>query len=357
MSDYNYLNARIKSLKKELFSRGKLDELLGLDNLEEIKRFFLESPYGPSVSEALARHPGTLGVERGLSRQVHRTFQNILEWSGACSGGGSFVQAGDEPRRLLELFLRRYDLHNVKTLLRGKNGKLPAESIVESLIPVGTFGMEELSELAKQPTLRDTFVLLSNWHEPLKRVLRKNIGSLKGEPVDLRGLESELDHYYYEGILGSLSEAKGEDAELVRRYIQMEVDITNILTLLRLKEIPRNELGSYLMKGGFLGKGFLFPIAGGLKPAELVQKFESTYLAETLRAWNPKGGLADLERRFALFLLEEIKRAERVDPLSIGVALSYFTQLSHELKRLRIILHGKFFALSEVKLREELQLV
>jgi len=345
MSDYNYLNARIKSLKKGLLPKGRLDELFSLSDFEEIKRFFLESPYGTSVGESLAQHPGELGVELGLSRQIHKTFQNILEWS---DGG---------PRRLLEIFLRRYDLHNIKTLLRGKNGKLPAEVIFESLIPVGSFGFEELSELSKQPSLRETLMLLSNWHESLKRPLRRSLGSLKGDPVALQSVEAGLDHYYYEGILTSLAEEKGEDAALVKKYMQIEVDTANILSLLRLSELSRGELSKFLIDGGFLGKGFLFSIAGNLKPMEVMQKFEFTYLSRVVKSWNPEGGLTDLERRFETFLLHEAERMERADPLSIGVALSYFALLSHELKKLRIILHGKFFSVSETRLREEFLLV
>ena len=345
MSDYNYLNARIKSLKKGLFPKGKWEELLGVRQFEEVKRFFLDTSYGASISEALTQHPGEYGLEVGLSRHIHKTFQNILEWS------------GEGPRTLLELFLRRYDLHNIKTLLRGKNGKLPAEKIFETLIPVGTFDLEELSELSKQPSLRETLILLANWHKPLKPVLRRSLSSFKEEPVELRPLEYQLDHYYYEGILATLAEEKGEDAALVRRYIQMEVDITNILTLLRLKELPKGELSALMIEGGFLGKAFLFSIAGNLKPMEVAQKFETTYLASAVKLWKSDGGLTDLEKRFEAYLLHESERMERTDPLSIGVALSYFAKLSNELKKIRLILHGKFFSMDEEKLREELLFV
>lgn len=344
MSDYNYLNARIKSLKNKLLPRGRFEELLGLKEFEEVKRFFLEGPYGTSVGESLAQHPGDEGLMLGLSRHIHKTFQDILEWS------------GEEPRRLLDIYLRRYDLHNIKALLRGKNGKLPSEKILETLIPVGTFGMEELKELSRQPTLRDTFVLLSNWHDALKRVLRRS-ASLKEEPVALRGVESELDHYYYEGIFASLSEEKGEDAALVKRVFQMEVDMANVLSSLRLKDLSRSDLSKVLLEGGALGKGLLFSLAGPLKPTEIVQKFEFTYLSKVLKAWDAEKGLTDLEKRFETTLLHETVRMEREDPLSIGVALSYLAQLSSELKKLRIILHGKNFSLSEARLREELLLV
>jgi len=354
MTDYNYLNARIKSLKRDLLSKGKLDELLRLTELEEIKRFFLETPYAAAVGETLAQHPDLHGLERGVSRHIQRTFQEILGWSGACPGGTS-PQAREAPRRLIDILLRRYDLHNVKSLLRGKNGKLSSEAICDTLIPVGTFSFEELTELSKQPSLRETLFLLANWHHPLKPVLRRHVGSIKEEPVDLRGLETGLDHYYYKGILDSLSEEKGEDASLVKRVIQMEIDAINTLVLLRLRDLPKGELSKTILNGGMLGKGFLLSIAN-VRPAEWAQKFESTYLAKALRGWNGEA-LTQLERNFELLLFHEARRMEREDPLSIGVAISYFALLSNELKNIRTILQGKFFSLNKEKLKEELLLV
>ncbi|MBI4437035.1 MAG: V-type ATPase subunit [Candidatus Omnitrophica bacterium] len=343
MSDYNYLNARIKSLKKDLFSKGKLEELLRLNRFEEVKRFFLESPYGTSVGEALTQHSDFLGIELGISNRIQKTFQKILEWS------------GEGPRRLMELLLRRYDLHNIKSLLRGKNGKLPVEAILETVIPVGSFSFEELKELAKQPSLRETVALLASWHHPLKRVLRRGLSSIKEESADLRTLEAELDYYYYSSILSSLVEEKGEDAELVKRLIQMEVDITNILTLLRLTDVPKGELSKFFIEGGMLGKGFLLSIAT-VKPLEMTQKFEITYLAKVARSWKGES-LTPLERNFDAFLTQAQHRMERQDPLSIGVAISYLALLSNELKNIRMILQGKSFSLSEEKLKEELLLV
>lgn len=345
MSDYNYLNARIKALKRDLFPKGRYDELFALRDFEAIKRFFLESPYAASVGESLAQHPGELGVGLGLSRHIHKTFQNVLEWS------------GEEPRRLLELYLRRYDLHNMKTLIRGKNGKLPSETILENLIPVGSFGLEELTELSKQPSLWETIILLANWHHPLKRVLRKSLPSFKQEPADLRVVEAQLDLHHYLGILLALFEEEKEDALFVKRVIQMEVDMTNVLTLLRLSERPRNELSGYLIDGGSLGRGFFLSLTGNLKPIEIVQKFETTYFSGVVKSWKTEEGLTDLERRFEKFLLQEVERMARVDPLSIGVAIAYMLRLSDEVKKLRVILHGKFFALDEAKLKEELLLV
>ena len=342
MSDYNYLNARLKYLKKDLFSRSRLEEVMGLHSFEELKRFFLDSPYGASVSQALSGAEGIEGLQLGLSRHVHDRFQKILGWT------------AESPRRLLELVFRRYELHNIKTLLRGKNARLPEVRLQQSFIPIGGLGTEELNELAKQPTLRDALSLLANWHRPLRPVLRRGLSSLKDEPVDLTHLEVELDRYYYQGILQSLAEEpEQENAEKVKLILQIELDRTNLLTSLRVGQtLKKEELLRLLLDGGRLTKDFFVSLVGNLHFSEVSQKLETTYLAPVVKRWD-RTGLTSLEHRFEGFLVTLSHQMEREDPLSIGVALSYIALQTNELRNLRTILEGNLFSLSEDKIKAE----
>ena len=341
MSDYNYLNTRLKYLKKDLLGRSQMETLIGLDTFETLKRFFLDSPYGASISQALSSVEGPEGLERGLSRHVHERFQKILGW------------AGDSPGRLLTLLFRRYELHNIKTLLRGKNAKLPEEKLSQFFIPVGDLGSEELRELARQPSLKDTLGLLATWHKPLRPVLRRGLGSIKEEPADLQPLEVELDRYYYQGILQALTEEPAENADKVKYLIQIEVDRTNLLTSLRIgQSLKKEELLKLLLDGGRLTKDFFVATAASPNFSDVAQQMDWTYLAPVRRTWD-KADLTSLEHAFEVFLVELSRQMEREDPLSIGVALSYIALQTNELRNLRTILQGKQFALSGEKIRAE----
>ena len=348
MSDYNYLNTRLKYLKKDLFSRARFEELMGCDSFEALKRFFLDSPYAASVSQALSSAEGMEGLQIGLSRHVHSRFQKILGWTGT----------GEPPRRLLELIFRRYELHNVKTLLRGKNARIPEEKLFQAFIPVGELGMEELRELSKQPSLRESLSLLANWHKPLRPVLRRGLGSIKEESADLQNLELELDRYYYQGILQSLSEeTEQENAEKVKLLIQIELDRTNLSTSLRIGQtLKKEELAHLLLEGGRLTKDFFIALVANMTLSEVSQKLETTYLSPVVRPWD-RVGLTSLEHRFETFLVDLSHQMEREDPLSIGVALSYIALQTNELRNLRTILQGKTFSLSEEKIKTEAFLV
>src|SRR3989338_5719375 len=162
MSDFNYLNARIRSSKKQLLDKSAFEQLLGMDSLNQIKNRLLDSPRGMDIQEGIAAHEGPEGIERGLSKHMEKTYRRLLEW------------AGDDAKPLVQAILRRWDVHNLKALIRGKYGGVREEELLSACMPACDFTWEELSELAKQPTVRDLVNLLVTWNITLKRPILKN---------------------------------------------------------------------------------------------------------------------------------------------------------------------------------------
>ena len=70
------------------------------------------------------------------------------------SGSWSEVSI-DEPSFLILEYLRRWDVWNIKTLLRGKFYGATDTEIVKYLVPAGELSPEYLDELAKKDTIQD----------------------------------------------------------------------------------------------------------------------------------------------------------------------------------------------------------
>ena len=69
----------------------------------------------------------------------------------------------NDAARYVRIFLNRWDVHNLKTILRGKNIHSPPEEIREALVPAGTLDEATLVELLKQNDVRDVIDLLATW--------------------------------------------------------------------------------------------------------------------------------------------------------------------------------------------------
>jgi vacuolar-type H+-ATPase subunit C/Vma6 len=92
---------------------------------------------------------------------------------------------------LVDLLLRRWDRHNLITILRGQSQGVSAESIWPVLIPVGQLDPVALRELARQPGLRACLDLLATWRLPYGRVLGR-VKARAGITPDLDQLELAL---------------------------------------------------------------------------------------------------------------------------------------------------------------------
>ena len=106
-SNYSYLNARLRGMKSELFTGDELGKMLQTGDEDGIIRVLEKSDYGVAMAESLTLYSGLQAIEEAISRNLFRTYGKVLSLAtGHC-------------RELLEILLGRWDIYNIKTILRG----------------------------------------------------------------------------------------------------------------------------------------------------------------------------------------------------------------------------------------------
>jgi len=106
---YEYANARIRAMKSRLLDRRELEELAGKLDIESVINQLEETPYREEIEDASVKYTGIACVEYALRRSLSNTFRLIL----------SSVK-GEDAQTLMQIFLNRWDIQNIKTILRGK---------------------------------------------------------------------------------------------------------------------------------------------------------------------------------------------------------------------------------------------
>jgi V/A-type H+-transporting ATPase subunit C len=154
-SDYGYINARIKGWHSRLLSAGALAEIIDLPDFPAFVKWVESGPYAADWQLARARYDGLDAVEWALESHFGAATGRLLK----ISEGG--------PHRLITVLLRRWDLANLKTVIRGIALKWSGHEIVRSLWPAGTLDLIKLKELAEQRTLRGVADILATWQDPL----------------------------------------------------------------------------------------------------------------------------------------------------------------------------------------------
>ncbi len=345
--DYGYANARIRGMKSRLLSHGALDELIMRPDIDSLIAELEKTPYKDDVVEASGKYSGVYCIEYALRKNYTRTFNKIL----------GFVE-GTPAERYIRILLRRWDVQNIKTVLRGKSIHATAEEIVECLVPAGDLDDVTLGEMIKQPDVRAAIDLMATldikYAKPLTAQFKKY-----ADAHSLVVLESALDRFYYDG---ALSETKGNsyDERFIRNILRWEIDVINLKTALRMvrDKVGMEEAKDLFIPGGLrLDKNDLAAILETKSVKGALERLKGTsygFMANIPEEHLRKEKISELEKQLDRFMIRKGLNAFNGDPLSIAIAIGYFWAKYNEITNIRVIARCKTADVPEEGLRGEL---
>ena len=121
---YIYVCTRMRVRKAKLLPREEYMRMLNM-SLPEITRFIGETEYKQEIDELGTIFKGIDLIEVALSWNLAKEYQKIQE-----------ITPGNL-KQFTRAYLRRWDIQNILTILRGKMQGVKAGKIKEILIPAG----------------------------------------------------------------------------------------------------------------------------------------------------------------------------------------------------------------------------
>lgn len=309
-----------------------------------------DTEYGEDVEHFMLEGARPTTMDRAFNRNFVRNFTRIKEF---------FV---GRPEEMLGALLSRWDLYNLKTVLRGMRALIPKAEIVRNLVPIGFLDQTVLEEIVAQPDLRasiDAIVMFSaEWRIPYGQAITEHLADYLREH-DLSILELALDRFHYRKISAMIR--KGDaNTQLVREVVKMEVDAINIVTLMRIcgLELAGTRAEDFFVPGGSIDSADEFAAIMGLGHPEKVYEAlhrKLPYGKALEAAWRDfdergEGAFEDEMERYTMKACLEMSK----DPLGIGVIIEYMWRKYLEITNLRIILRGKSIGLIESQIRKEM---
>jgi V/A-type H+-transporting ATPase subunit C len=346
VDDYGYLNARVRAMNARLFKEADYVAFLSQAELKQFAESLLASHYAEEMSSAQAEAGLSLqSIEKALRQNLHNTFQKVLSM---CS---------DEPLRLISLLLNRWDLYNIKTILRGKQANKGVEEILAAVIPIGELDEPRLLELARQPDIKAVADMLATWGFPYASPLARAMPEF-AEKGDLALLDRALDEYYFERSLSQTKEKTGNE-QLVREIIREQIDYLNVVIALKLvgrKE--RLEAKEFkFVPGGRLKHTFLSGLAQSKGLVEAMGELEKAGFGPSAKVPVEASTLPEMERSLEGRLVEKWGKLFSKDPLSVSSILGFLGRKFNEFVNLRIIARGKAHSMPLETIRGELVFV
>ena len=340
--NYAYACARIRAKKSLLLKKDVYPKLLLMD-LSEIGRYLGETQYKEEMSELASRYDGVNLIELGTSRNLARMYAQVLSFT-----------IGDL-HDMVEKYLGRWDTWNVKTILRGKFYGATAEEIQEDIVAAGRMSEDYLNFLISLNTVND---VLDEIRKKGNMPIPEEIKALYDATGTLAPIEDYIDKMFYERLIGCV-ECKSGPEKILMTFLKREVDVANLMTLLKLKRegIEPDKVANYFIEGGQeLSVKELTRIAS-------MESFEATIgelsklsfyeqIKEALEKAKEKGTLSEVALALQKHLATQSQKFSHVYPLSVLPIIDYIIRKKIEVDNIRIIARGKESGLDVDRIKE-----
>lgn len=340
---YPYTYVRTTVMRSLLFRKGDYHKMLKMD-FSEIAGFLQESHYKREIDELATRHSGADLLELALNRNLAGSFKKMMRISPYELG------------LLISEYAKRKDIEDIKTILRGKFTGADEGMILNSITAAGTLSHDFLVSLLKKESVED--VLKNNKMVDFS-LLRGGLEDLN-EKKSLVSIENAFDKHYYSHLI-QFSDILPKEGALFRKFLLKEVEILNVLTLLRLKKAKFGKdviLDFLILSGNKLKDSKMMALAGidGLEAlSKALAKAEyGNIIAKGMDEFSKSSSLIALETELYKHLLKQSVLFMHQHPLSIDVILGYMFAKDIEVRNLKVMIKGKQLGLSEEFIESQL---
>lgn len=329
--NYAYATARVKAKKAQLLTKDNYPKLMMMD-LNEIGRFMGETQYKVEMTELGSKYSGVNLIELGTSMNLARVYRTII---GFCDG---------DLKTILAAYLRRWDYLNLKTILRGKFSNATLEEIQEDLVPAGNLSEEYLLSLVAMDSPRE---ILDAVRKKQDIDIPEDIMASFEKGGNLAPIEDYLDKLYYDKLREAVK-PKGKPRMLFLRYVEREIDIVNLRTLLKLKQagVPSDKIRPYFIEGGSeLKIQELNRLSAAENFDQMLDDLSklSFYenIKEGLETVKATGSLNDVMLSLQRYQADQAEKFSHLYPLSVLPIIDFVIRKKIEVDNIRIIARGK----------------
>lgn len=339
MTGLDYGNARLRARRSRLLSAADYDSLIAADSLDGLISVLATTAYAPDLDAALPRFTGLRRLDEIVRCHLIRVLGAVPTF---------YDRRQDD---VISLLTDRWDLQNLRTLLRAKSRLEAADEALRLMAPIGRLGAAELNELAMQPSLRYVVDLMVTWRIPSRPTARavRDAWPAYESSGDLAVLESALNRAFADR-LDDVLEANQTGAAAVLRS---ELDEINVLTCLRLQAartagetVRPDTVGTHpYLPGGRVSLEPLATVATTGDRSAAVTLLDRTSLlpgwSSALHEWAGTGDLVVLADALQLASTRfSVDLFASGDPLGYDVPVAFVKAQEHEARNLRWIGRG-----------------
>jgi V/A-type H+-transporting ATPase subunit C len=208
----NYVVLRTHARIADLLTQEQMQTLADARNVDDFLAKLMDTPYGSVALDDESRPD--IALERVFYRKFIERIEKIVELT---------------PRKIGEFLMgyyqMRFEVVNLKRILRGKFSNASEEEIRLSLIPISPYRVASYEDMVEAGSLEDVVEMLrgTTYAGVEERM------PLYEEYDALWPLELMLNYINASAILEAVKQLPTGDRRIVRKLVELETDIENVL--------------------------------------------------------------------------------------------------------------------------------
>ncbi|MFN2269275.1 MAG: V-type ATPase subunit [Anaerolineae bacterium] len=330
VSEYAAIHARVRAMYATLLSPETWRELCEALDLAALVGLLKETAYGPYIAE----------VEDSRLTPRRAAYQIRKHLAAAFT---AIVQLAPAPTRsLVNRLCRRYEVDDLKALLRGIETGTPWEQVNFVLFPLGAFTELPGREMVEAESVAAAVELLrgTSYYDTLSHAMKRY-----AEEQSLFPLEVALDLAYWRDLWRSVGQLSNASRMPGRRVVGSLLDANNLMWAIRYRvnhRLSEEEIINYTLPFGYRVRDEdIRAIAAGADIASIVSRIypEVGDVAPLLR--EPQSGIPELEVRLQRYNAGVYRNAFLGYPFHIGVPAAYLLLAEMEIQDLTMLLETK----------------
>jgi len=349
-TDAGYANARLRGMRANLLPLEFYNRLIDASDVTQAVKELMGTEYEPDLEAELVQGRNAAVIDKALKDNMVRAYRKVLRF------------LNPSARALLSTLLGRWDVFNIKTVLRGAHNSVPLEEVKESFFPAGYLSEGELEALAQFNDVGAVINTMAMWGMVYAPPLRRAFPDYTRDD-DLAPLELALDRQYAAWASSRLV-GESADVDIARRILGMQIDTANLVMVLRLLKADTGaaKAETFFLEGGrTIRKDLFLELARMSDVDEVLDRLKRTPYAaaldEAALRYLESNSITVFERALEEQLMRRALMAGVKDPHGVGVAIAYLYGKQNEITNLRIVIKGISVGMPADRVREELILV
>lgn len=333
-TEYMYASACIRSLENRLVGRERMEVLMGARTSAEVMDRLAE--YGIKPAEDTA--DDSMPAGEALSAAREGMLLSILREA------FSEVEHAVPDPAVFRYFRYPYDCNNLKAAVKCAIRGISADDL---LFDFGTIPADRVETLVREGN-----------YETLPPAMAAAMAEAKDaydRAGDPRRIDTVLDRACYADMLAV---ALDSGDETLISWMTAKIDLTNILTTIRILRMNMGSvgeafLGEALLSGGTLDEKFFFEVFLGGE-AVLWERISSTVYHRLAQGEGTSRPLSAVEKDCDDFYMNLVREGAKI-PFGAPVVGGYLVGCETSVKNIRIVLAAKDAELDSAVIRERIR--